>query len=408
MWQMRGAQPSADRRSFYLLLVGQLASQVGDAIFLTTLLLWVADLTDSSLAVGGLFIARALPIFAVSPFAGVFVDRWRYKPTLVICDLVRAALVFALLAVESDDYLPLIYLNVLLLSTSTRFFFPALMSSLPGMLGEADISRATSYIRSSFGISLIVGPLIAAPLYVGAGPELALTVNGASFLLSAGAIALCRMGLRPVAETPSTGGVWAEMGAGFGLILSSPLQRTVLIAGGVLLLGAGMLDSVNIFFIDEGLDSSRSFVGVAEGLQAAGYTLGALALAGLARRFKLWQLVGFGVLAIGFATLGYSQMTLLVPALALYSFQGLANGVSDTANQTLLVGRTPAGFRGRILSLHDMSAYGSLVVGAALGGVFAEFIGPRWIVTAAAVLFIAAGLYAIRALSRIPDEPADD
>src|SRR4029077_11262706 len=45
----------------------------------------------------GLQIAYMLPIVFVGPVAGVFVDRWPIKPTLITSDLIRAALALLLI-----------------------------------------------------------------------------------------------------------------------------------------------------------------------------------------------------------------------------------------------------------------------------------------------------------------------
>ena len=402
---MSGQPQSTGLRPLGLLLVGRFTSQLGDAIFLTTLLLWVADLTDSPAAVAGVFIASAIPVFLFSPFAGVYVDRWSYKRTLIRTDLVRAVLVLILVFVQSADLLALIYIDVFLISVASRFFTPAITAAIPAIVSEDQVPRATSLMESTYGLTFVIGPAIAAPLFVLAGPEVALIINGLSYLPSALAIWVCEIDeeghRRSDLDTASVG---AEVVEGMKFIARSRLQTTALVSATVLLLGGGMLDAVNVFFIDEALDSSRSYLGAAESLQALGYTLGSLALFWLATRARLWTLVAAGMVGIGVTTLAYSQMTSLGPALLLYGLQGLPNGVANSANQAFIVQRTPAGFRGRVLSFHGMAAYGAVIAGAALGGLLAEVIEVRLIATLAAILFFAAGLYAVWGFGRATDE----
>jgi MFS family permease len=133
---MSGPAPSSGLRPLWLLLIGRFTSQLGDAIFLTTLLLWVADLTDSPAAVAGIFIASAIPVFLFSPFAGVYVDRWSYKRTLINTDLIRALLVLLLVFVGSSGLLALIYVDVFLISVVSRFFAPAITAAIPSIVAR--------------------------------------------------------------------------------------------------------------------------------------------------------------------------------------------------------------------------------------------------------------------------------
>src|SRR5713226_4026071 len=82
-------------RNFVLLAVGQAISNIGDFVFSTTLLVWVFSLTHSATAISGVLVAQNIPVFTLGPVAGVFVDRWNRRSTMVATDLLRMA--FALL-----------------------------------------------------------------------------------------------------------------------------------------------------------------------------------------------------------------------------------------------------------------------------------------------------------------------
>src|ERR1700746_936015 len=82
-------------RNFVLLLCGQTISNFGDIIFDTTLTLWIAvriapARSWAPLAIGGVFAAATLPVLFVGPIAGVFVDRWNKRNTMLAADALRA------------------------------------------------------------------------------------------------------------------------------------------------------------------------------------------------------------------------------------------------------------------------------------------------------------------------------
>ena len=112
-------------RNFRLLAIGQAISNMGDFVFSTTLLIWVFVLTHSAAAVSGVLIAQYLPVFLLGPIAGVFVDRWNRRRTMVISDVTRAFIALLPLFVPLSLRLPTIYASVFLISAFSRFFMPA-------------------------------------------------------------------------------------------------------------------------------------------------------------------------------------------------------------------------------------------------------------------------------------------
>ena len=97
-------------RDFALLWTAGLISVAGDFALLIALPLHAYTLTGSAVATGGVFAASLLPQVLLGSIAGVFVDRWDRKRTMVAADLLRAALLLPLLAVGSPDLLWLLYL----------------------------------------------------------------------------------------------------------------------------------------------------------------------------------------------------------------------------------------------------------------------------------------------------------
>ena len=82
-------------RDFVLLLCGQTVSNFGDIIFDTTLTLWIAVRIAATtawapVAIGGVLAAATLPVLFVGPIAGVFVDRWNQRNTMLAADALRA------------------------------------------------------------------------------------------------------------------------------------------------------------------------------------------------------------------------------------------------------------------------------------------------------------------------------
>ncbi|HUY78076.1 MAG TPA: MFS transporter, partial [Ktedonobacterales bacterium] len=84
-------------RNFAVLWAGQALSSIGDMVFNTTLVIWIASQLArgqswASLAVSGVLIAAAIPAFVIGPFAGVFVDRMDKRRLMLAMDGVRVVI----------------------------------------------------------------------------------------------------------------------------------------------------------------------------------------------------------------------------------------------------------------------------------------------------------------------------
>ncbi|MDF9807434.1 MFS family permease [Streptomyces sp. HB372] len=90
---------------FTRLWFGQAVSSIGDMVFSTTLMLWVAtvlakDESWAPAAVSGVLVAGGTAVLVVGPIAGVFVDRWDKIRTMLGTEVLRGGLVALLAAVS--------------------------------------------------------------------------------------------------------------------------------------------------------------------------------------------------------------------------------------------------------------------------------------------------------------------
>src|SRR5215217_8568029 len=113
------------RRNFALLWFAGAVSMLGDWVLLIALPFYVYDLTGSALATGATFMASTLPRVFLSSVAGVFVDRWDRKRTLIVADVARGFLLLLLLLVRSADTFWIVYLVATLEAMLAQFFTPA-------------------------------------------------------------------------------------------------------------------------------------------------------------------------------------------------------------------------------------------------------------------------------------------
>ena len=95
------------QRDLSLLWFGGVLSVIGDYFLFVALPFFVFEQTASALATGAIFIAETLPRLLFGSVAGVFVDRWDRKRTMVVSDLSRALILLPLLAAAAGGPLVL-------------------------------------------------------------------------------------------------------------------------------------------------------------------------------------------------------------------------------------------------------------------------------------------------------------
>ena len=173
------------RPRFRSLWLAQVISLTGDWFNTIASVIIVNRYSASGLAVGGLFIARALPPFLLGPVAGVVADRFDRRKVLILSDVLRAGIVLCFLLVDRPERLWLLYvLTVLQFSVST-FFEPARAALVPALVQNDELIKANTLSSVTWSAMLTLGGAIGGLTAALFGVRISLIVDASSFLASA-------------------------------------------------------------------------------------------------------------------------------------------------------------------------------------------------------------------------------
>jgi len=315
------SRPGALGREFGLFWAGQTVSLVGDRItvfVVPTLMIFV--LHASPFEVGVVAMAQYLGIPLMGPIAGVLVDRWDKRLTLLMCDVVRLAAVVAIpvaywLGVLST---PVLFVCVAVISGATIFFSVGYLVAVPATVPQDRLVRAYSRLEGSSTVSEVAGPSIAAGLYHVFGVA-ALVVDAASYLVSAA----CIRAMRPWGtRTVQHGSVWSRLVLGFRLNWADPVLRRVVVAAVTLNSGGPIFVTVLPVLAYQGLGVSVGVFGAAMSAAAVGAVLGAVAAPKISDRLGLGRTMAWGLLLHCLVGLGI----LAAPALPAAAVIGVTFG----------------------------------------------------------------------------------
>ena len=370
------------------LWLGHTISVFGDFIFDTTLVIWIAAViargqTWAPLAVSGVFIATTVPVLIVGPIAGVFVDRWNKRRTMLVMDALRAILITLLILTSGvvplpflpDGRLPLfwqlgiVYGVVLLLNTFSQFFRPASLALTGDIVPEETQARAMGLSQTSASIAMILGPTLAAPLFVAFGPEWALGINALSFVASY--LLIHTVVAPPAARSVADGArpnFWREFGGGLRYFLRSRVLVVLTISATILMLGGGALNTLDYFFVTGNLHAPTSYFGALQGVMGVGMILGAILAGTFAQKIGLTRTLWLSLLGMALLITAYARSTDIWVAIAIIGVAGIPQAALNVAAGPLLLQSTPREMVGRVSSILNPTVTISTLVGAALGG----------------------------------------
>jgi MFS family permease len=378
-------------RPFRWLWASTAASNAGDGITRTLLPLLVVAHHPDPAAVAGLTTVNMLPWLLFALPAGVLVDRTDRRRIVLGSNLVRAgALLCAPLVLAGHRPLALLYALAFLLGVAETLADTAAPAILPRLVDERQLERANGRLSSAqIVLNEMAGPPVAG-LLVGLTAAAALATGGTLYALAA----LLLLGLAPLGPTSreesprgAPGGVLRDIRAGLGFVLGHRTLRLTLAASALYGLVFSATFSMLVLLSDRALGLSETGYGL---LLAAG-SLGAVAGSWLAPRaadrlpavrLARWSLVGSGA---AYIALGLVRQPVLA-AIAL-----AANGVFmmgwNIPVMSLRQRLTPPDLQGRVMSVSRLCSWGSMPVGATLGGLLAAALSvPAVFVVSGAVL----------------------
>lgn len=172
-------------RNFRNLWFGQIISFLGDWFNLIASASLISQLSDSGLAIGGLFVVRMLAPFLVSPIAGVAADRYNRKSLLFTADILRAFIVLGFLLVRQPSHLWLLYTLTALQLAVSGFFQPARNAILPDIVSPQELGTANALSAATWSVMLAFGAALGGLVAGMWGNQPAFIIDAITFILSA-------------------------------------------------------------------------------------------------------------------------------------------------------------------------------------------------------------------------------
>ncbi len=401
---------------FMKLWTGQTISQFGDEITgLALPYLAIIILGADAWQMGLLGVVRFLPWILFTLPAGVWVDRMRRRPILVGSDIARAVLLASLPIAFLGGWLtmPQVYLVAFLAGTLEVFFDVAYQSYLPSIVARDELVEGNSKLELSRAGSSVAGPTIAGFLIELVRAPFAIAFDALSYLGAALFVGLIRrQEAAPPAHDPAQGrrpSMWQEARAGLGYVATSPYLRSIAACTGTLNLFGNIGGVILLLYAVQELGLEAGMLGIIFALGNVGVLVAALTAGRLAKRIGLGRvIVGTAMLdgvALVFVPLAPRDdpFWFLVIGGVIAGFATVAYNVNQVGLRQAI---TPDRMLGRMNATMRLIVWGTIPIGALIGGVLGSTIGLQaalWVSAIGSFLgFLPVFFSPVRQLREIP------
>jgi MFS family permease len=368
---------------FRRLWLAQSISLLGSQIsFLALPLVAINTLAATPVQMGLLTALGSLPVLLLGPFIGIWADRQRRRPMLILSDLARGLLLLTIpvAALMGILRIEILYTVALLGGALSLWFDVAYRAYLPALVGRTRLLEANSKLEMSRSAAEIGGPGIAGALIQWLSAPIAILLDALSFWVAA--LFITAIHTPEAAPTPEEKGesFGKALAAGFALILRQPLLRAL--AGCLATIGLfnGMLEAVALLYLTRQLDFTPGMLGVIFAAGNVGFLIGALLPERIAQRWgnRRALMVGLATFAIGdliFALMAGPRLLVVVMlVIAQFGF-GLGYTIFNVIHVTLRQSLTPDEMQGRMHATMICVVQGIAPLGALAGGLLGEWVG---------------------------------
>lgn len=324
------------------------------------------------------------PALLIGPLAGVWVDRLRRRPILIVVDIARAVVLTAIPIAAAVGALtvPFLIAVTLVVSVLTTCFDIAYRAYLPALVTPDALVEGNSKLEASGSAAEFGGWSIAGFLIQAFSAPIVVLIDAASFVISALSLAAIRTPEPPPVPLAERETTWREIRDGLTFLRDNAILRALASVLGIWRLFEGIIGATIILFITRELHVSPAVQGIIYAIGGISAIVGAVLTERVTRRFGLGRAM-LGALLLTICSglcipLASGPLALTVAWLIAPQILGDGARTLYEINQvSVMQASAPDRFLGRVSASFRFIEWGASLLGLLLGGVLAEAIGLR-------------------------------
>ncbi|GAB1764671.1 MFS transporter [Priestia megaterium] len=337
-----------------LLLFGIGTSNIGDWIYLIALNVMMLDMTNSPLAISGLYMIKPLAALCTNIWSGSLIDRMNKRKLMMFLDWMRAGVIACLPLFSS---ILIIYVLVFIISMASSMFRPVSMVYITKLIPTEKRKRFNSLRSLIDSGGFLLGPAAAGALFMVGTPAFAIHANAAALVLS-GMVTLFMPNLDTKTEVKenklSITTIREDWKAVFRFSRANRYIITIYVLFSFLMVMATAIDSLEVSFATKVIHLSESEYGFLVSVAGAGIMIGAVVNTLFAQKLSTNFLIGAGSVGVSLGYLLYACSS---------SFQTMGTGFfslsfalafASAGFQTFYQNSIPVDMMGRVGSIYGL------------------------------------------------------
>lgn len=385
--------------NYRLLWGGQIVSEVGDHFNNIAVFSLAIRQEHGGLLVGGILIARAVPMLVAGPLAGVLLDRLDRRKVMIASDLVRALIALGFILSLGQKSNSLLFLFSAMLMFASPFFTSGRNSILPVVAKPDELQSANALTQITAWATTGLGAYLGGASVAGLGYEWAFVLNSLSFLASA----LCLYFFRampgefspPMENTKRDFHPHQEFMEGLRYIRSEPLLLAIALIGVGWATGGGAAQILFSVFGERVFGRGAEGIGTIWAAAGVGLVVGGVAANWLNKRLQFEgykRTVAIAYIVHGAMYVAFAFERNFTLALLFIGLSRAAGAMSSVVNYSKILRYADNRFRGRVFATMETMTWSTMMISLFVAGVATETVDPRWIAAVAGILSGSTGL----------------
>ncbi|HEY2775291.1 MAG TPA: MFS transporter [Candidatus Binatia bacterium] len=391
-----GVPSSLRHRRFLLLWFGLVVSMAGSQMQLAAIHWHIRSMSDAPnpMELGGIGLARILPVILFSFVGGPVADTWDRRRILLVTQTIMTgvAAMLAYLTFTQRVDLGWIYILTAVQAAALAFDLPARQAVIPNLVPVVDLPNAFSMSSIAFNVGAIAGPAAGGIVIARFGLAYAYLFNALSFLAVIAALVV----IGPIEQDRKTSP---------GISLRAATDGARFILSRPVILSSMLLDFFATFFASANtmmpivardiLHVGEVGYGVLVSAQSVGSVLAAAFVSQMSGIRRQGRTIVAAVVVFGIATVAFGLTSSFVFAVAALALMGAADAISTIIRNTIRQLQTPDSMRGRMSSISQIFFQGGPQLGEVEAGVVASLFGVPFAIVSGGIGTIVATLWLV-------------
>ena len=369
--------PALESRDFILFIIGQLISVIGTWMQATALPYLAYRLSGRPLDLGLIGVANTLPTLLFALPAGVLVEHWDKRKTVILFQAMMSLQAFGLAFLAYTGQIQIWHMIALAFfyGSAVAIEVTARQAMLIELAGREALPSAIALQTTAFNFGRVIGPLVAAGLIAATGNEGSVFLaNGISFLFVILGLFMARTRFKVNHESTGKTDLRGEFKEGLAYIRNNTaVASVILMAALVGFFGIPLIQQLPALARDvlkTAMDTEAMVASRTSNLyaaQGAGALIAALLVAYFSSADKQRMLaLGQALFILPIIALGFTKN--IIYALLLMPLIGLGTVIQLVSMNTLIQIAVPNELRGRVFSIYfwalqGVAPFGSFVIG---------------------------------------------